>query len=65
MALMQQFAGPPVANALGSPGRGGLASLVQRDERTGETYLKLPVPSPEVLDQALQAVGTLLQSLRL
>jgi superfamily II DNA or RNA helicase len=64
MALMQQFAGPPVANALGSPGRGGLASLVQRDERTGETYLKLPMPKPEVLDQALQAIQTLLQSLR-
>jgi hypothetical protein len=41
-----------------------IQSLVQRDEQTGETYLKLPVPSPEVLDQALKAVGTLLESLR-
>ena len=36
--------------------------LVRRDERTGETYLRLPVPSPEAVQQALQVVGTLLQS---
>src|SRR5262249_12814903 len=40
-----------------------LPSLITRDERTGERYVRLPVPSPEVLDQALQAVGALLQSL--
>jgi hypothetical protein len=37
---------------------------VTRDERTGETFLKLPVPKPEVLEQALKAVGSLLESLR-
>jgi hypothetical protein len=37
---------------------------VVHDERTGERYLKLPVPPPDVLDQALRAVGTLLESLR-
>jgi hypothetical protein len=37
---------------------------VVRDERTGETYLKVPVPSSEALEQALKAVGTLLESLR-
>jgi hypothetical protein len=37
---------------------------MHRDDRTGETYLKLPVPKPEVLEQALQAVEALLQSLR-
>jgi superfamily II DNA or RNA helicase len=36
--------------------------LVRRDERTGETYLRLPVPPPEVVQQALQVVGALLQS---
>jgi hypothetical protein len=35
-----------------------------RDERSGETYLKVPMPQPEVLEQALRAVGTLLESLR-
>jgi hypothetical protein len=57
MALLQQFAG-------GSVNGPAPRSLVQRDDRTGETYLKLPVPPPEVLDQALQAFGALLQSLR-
>jgi superfamily II DNA or RNA helicase len=45
------------------PSLSGL-SLIGRDERTGETYLKLPMPKPEVLDQALQAFSTLLQSFR-
>jgi len=60
MALLQQVSGA-------SGGRGGQSaarSLVQRDERTGESYLKLPVPQPEVLEQALRAVGALLESLR-
>ncbi len=39
-------------------------SLVKRDEQTGETYLKLPVPAPDLLDRALRAVGSLLESLR-
>jgi hypothetical protein len=65
MALLQQFtAARPAAPA--SPGSAPAvpSSLVQRDERTGETYLKVPLPAPEVLDQALQAVGALLQNLR-
>jgi hypothetical protein len=39
-------------------------SLVGRDERTGETYIKLPMPNPAVLDKALQAFGALLQSFK-
>ncbi len=58
MALLQQLAAPRQASAGGAP------SLIQRDEKTGETYLKLPVPPPEVLEQAVQAFGALLQSLR-
>jgi SNF2 family DNA or RNA helicase len=57
MALLQQLV--PSAKP-GTP----VSSLITRDERTGESYVKLPVPPPEVLDQALQAVGALLQSLR-
>lgn len=34
------------------------------DERTGETYRKLSAPPTEVLNQALQAFGALLQSLQ-
>src|SRR5262249_9595809 len=61
VALFQQLA---------TASRGGTASaapglsLVRRDDRTGETYLRLPVPSQEVLDQALQAFGALLEGLR-
>lgn len=36
-------------------------SIIGRDEHTGESYLKLPVPSPEVLEQALGAIGKLLE----
>jgi superfamily II DNA or RNA helicase len=57
MALLHQFAG--------STRKGGQPALeVQRDERTGESYVKLPVPAPEVLDQALRAVGALLENMR-
>jgi superfamily II DNA or RNA helicase len=62
MAILQQLA------TTRQPGRaatgGGASSLITRDEKTGETYIKMPVPPPEVLDQALQAFGALLQSLR-
>jgi hypothetical protein len=65
MALLQQLAGETgVAPVSGSGNGPAPRSLVQRDDRTGETYLKLPVPPPEVLDQALQAFGALLQSFR-
>jgi superfamily II DNA or RNA helicase len=40
------------------------ANLVQRDERTGETFVKLPVPSAEVVEQALRSVAALLENLR-
>ena len=60
MALLQQFAG----GSGNGPAAGTASSLVRRDERTGEAYLKVPMPKPEVLDQALQAVQTLLQSMR-
>ena len=57
MALVSQMANASSA----APTTDG---LVRRDDRTGETYLRLPVPSPDVVQQALQMVGTLLQSLR-
>jgi superfamily II DNA or RNA helicase len=66
MALLQQLAG---ATGNGSAGGGGPRSsaaspLVVRDERTGESYLKVPLPQPEVLENALKAVGALLEGLR-
>ncbi len=62
MALLQQLGigGAAAPSANGPAPR----SLVQRDEQTGESYIKLPVPPPEVVQQALQAFGALLQSFR-
>jgi superfamily II DNA/RNA helicase len=64
LAILQQVANASRSTSAGgtTQAAGGASSLVHRDERTGETYLRLPVPSPEVLDQALNAFGTLLQS---
>ncbi len=66
MAFLQQWVGGAGAGQAQAAANGlrTLPSLVQRDERTGETYVKLPVPPPEVLDQALHAVSALLQNLR-
>ena len=36
------------------------ASLIQRDEQTGQSFLKLPMPQPEVLQQALGLLRSLL-----
>jgi hypothetical protein len=41
-----------------------VAGYVRRDEATGETYLRFPVPSPEVVNQALQMIGSLLQTMQ-
>src|SRR5262249_35030940 len=65
--FLQPLAGatqrPNHQGAQPATGNGG-PSLLRRDESTGETYLRLPVPPPEVIEQAAQALGSLLQSLR-
>jgi superfamily II DNA or RNA helicase len=45
------------ANAAPSSG----LSIIHRDAQTGETFLKFPVPSAEVVDQVLGAVSALLE----
>jgi hypothetical protein len=64
MALLQQVVGARAGAAAAAGAAPALGSLVKRDEQTGETYVKLPVPPQEVLDQALQALQALMQSLR-
>ena len=69
MTLLQQFtgAGRPGATdgtADGTRPAAAAGPTVVRDERTGESYLKIPRPQKEVLDQVLRTVGTLLESLR-
>jgi hypothetical protein len=61
MALLQQLAG---GGRNGSPDGTGGSPRVVRDEHTGESYLKVPLPQPEVLENALKAVGALLEGLR-
>lgn len=36
----------------------------ERDEETGQDYVKVPMPESETLQQALQAFSGLLESLR-
>jgi hypothetical protein len=51
----------------GSGGRGESATttpglpqgLISQDERTGQTYVKLPLPDPEVLQKIVGALGSL------
>jgi superfamily II DNA or RNA helicase len=59
MALLQQFTAP-------SPSKNGsvstaASSIVRRDEQTGENYLRLPMPSPELVQQALGLLQQFLQ----
>jgi hypothetical protein len=68
MALLQQLAvaarTPANGKSSGRGPKGPADGLVVRDERTGASYLKVALPAPEVLDGALKAIGTLLESLR-
>ncbi len=59
MSLLQQMAAPRDGQAAGL-GR----AVVQRDAKTGESFLRLPVPEPKILEQALSAIGKLLEGLR-
>ncbi|MBY0231178.1 MAG: DEAD/DEAH box helicase [Gemmataceae bacterium] len=49
MALLQQFSAPAAAPTATA----ALSSVVRKDESTGESYLRLPVPSPDLVKQAL------------
>jgi superfamily II DNA or RNA helicase len=52
---------PAAANA-GAP-KSSL-SIVRRDEKTGESYLHLPMPAPQTMERLLGAVSTLLEKFR-
>lgn len=56
MAFLQNLQG---AMQPGSPVK---SDFVGRDEKTGATYLKLPMPKAELVPQVMQALGTLLQA---
>jgi superfamily II DNA or RNA helicase len=65
MGLLQQLvkagSGPGATSSSNAPAQ---STLVHRDEKTGESYLRLPVPPPEVVNQTLQAIQALLRSLQ-
>lgn len=52
------------AASTASRGRADGLRFVQRDPQTGEDYVRIPVPSPDVLDGALRTIGTLLDRFR-
>jgi hypothetical protein len=59
VALLEQLAAASRASS-SEPGRHGLR-FVQRDPGTGQDYLRIPMPSAEVLDRALTTLGEMLQ----
>ncbi|HEX4124890.1 MAG TPA: DEAD/DEAH box helicase [Tepidisphaeraceae bacterium] len=68
LAILEQLAAvagaaPRRGEADGSfpPAPAGATPLVQRDPRTGQSYVKFPLPDSEVMDRLLGAVGTLLE----
>jgi hypothetical protein len=52
------------ASALRRSANGNGNATVLHDAQTGETFLKVPVPAPELVGPALEAVGTLMENLR-
>jgi hypothetical protein len=64
MAILQQFAAPAGSNGQAGHSQAALPGRVCKDEQTGESYLRLPVPPTELVEQAVGALALLLQSLR-
>jgi len=64
LAFLEQFAVAAREDPKASPDAGLGLSLVHRDERSGERYMKIPVPSPQVLEKVLGVVGELLERFR-
>ena len=58
VTLLEQLAAASRA-ASSEPGRDGLR-FVHRDPGTGQDYLRIPMPSAEVLDRALTTIGEML-----
>lgn len=64
LASQTEPSSQPGSSEAPSPGRPAGISIIHRDERTGESYMKLPVPSHEVLEQALGAISSILEQFR-
>jgi superfamily II DNA/RNA helicase len=63
LSVLEQLTATSRAKTAGANGP-SRQSFVRRDERTGESYLRFPIPSQEVLDRTLGAVAALLEGFR-
>ena len=62
LAVLEQLAAAARPSPSGTQlGPAGGLSFVARDQSTGESYLRIPMPAPETLDRALGAIGALLE----
>jgi len=65
LAVLEQLAAAARPDSASAKHAGSsVGSLISRDQRSGQSYLQIPVPSPEVLDRALGAFGALLDRFR-
>jgi hypothetical protein len=69
LALLEQFAASAASGHSSQASRGaargpGIPIETMRDEATGRTFLKLPMPDPATLDRLLQTVSKLLEGAR-
>ncbi len=66
LALLEQLAlaTKPQNGSKPQNGRSPSPFETAKDERTGQTYLKLPLPDPNVINQTYAAIHTLLDSFR-
>jgi superfamily II DNA/RNA helicase len=60
LGKMLTSAQAPASSAQNGGGGKGV-SIVRRDEKTGESYLHLPMPAPETMERLLGAVSTLME----
>jgi hypothetical protein len=64
MALLQDLISAARGGGANPAQAPGGVSIVRRDEQTGESYLRLPMPRPEVVERFLDTVGALLERFR-
>jgi hypothetical protein len=61
--ILQQSAGLLAGFGAALKKPAGANPFIGKDDRTGEQFLKLPMPKPEVLETAMKALGELLRGL--
>ena len=62
LSLLQKLQGAMAASGGSSPSAKDASGLITRDATTGQNYLRLPLPDPQMLDQVIRTLAGLLQS---